>query len=95
MSKKNWMTMKIIKEVLEKSEISDLPRVVFQGRIVCIQTEAEADKAIEYLLMQQRVGVDTETRPSFVSGKTYKVALVQISTLDVCFLFRLNCIAFP
>lgn len=95
MSKKNWMTMKIIKEVLEKSEISDLPRVVFQGRIVCIQAEAEADKAIEYLLMQQRVGVDTETRPSFVSGKTYKVALVQISTLDVCFLFRLNYIGFP
>ncbi len=86
--------MKIIKEALEKSGISDLPRVVFQGKIICIQTGTEADKAVEYLFTQQRVGVDTETRPSFVSRKTYKVALIQISTLDVCFLFRLNYIGF-
>lgn len=87
--------MKNIKDIFPKAELASLPKVTFEGRIVCVQTESEADKAIDYLMMQKRVGIDTETRPSFVSGKAYKVALVQISTLDVCFLFRLNYIGFP
>ena len=76
--------MMIIRDTFPKAELAGLPKVAFEGRIVCIQTEAEADKA-----------VDTETRPSFVSGRLYKVALVQVSTLDICFLFRLNYIGFP
>ena len=36
------------------------------------------------------MGIDTETRPAFRKGKTYKVALLQVSTHDTCFLFRLN-----
>ena len=83
--------MKTIKDTFPKSELADLPKAAFGGRIVCIQTEVEANKAVDYLMMQSRVGVDTETRPSFVSGRVYKVALVQVSTLDICFLFRLNC----
>lgn len=87
--------MKTIKDTFPKSELADLPKAAFGGRIVCIQTEMEANKAVDYLMMQSRVGVDTETRPSFVSGRVYKVALVQVSTLDICFLFRLNYIGFP
>lgn len=87
--------MMIIRDIFPKAELAGLPKVAFEGRIVCIQTEAEADKAVDYLLTQKRVGVDTETRPSFVSGRLYKVALVQVSTLDICFLFRLNYIGFP
>ena len=37
----------------------------------------------------------TETRPSFKRGTTHKVALLQISTQDTCFLFRLNRICMP
>ena len=87
--------MMIIRDTFPKAELAGLPKVAFEGRIVCIQTEAEADKAVDYLLTQKRVGVDTETLPSFVSGRLYKVALVQVSTLDICFLFRLNYIGFP
>ena len=87
--------MKTIRDVFPKAELAALPKVMFEGRIVCIQTEAEANKAIDYLMTYPRVGVDTETRPSFVSGQVHKVALVQISTADTCFLFRLNYIGFP
>ncbi len=87
--------MKIIKDTLPKAALSDLPKVLFDGRIVIIQTENEANQAVDFLMMQKRVGIDTETRPSFVSGYVNKVALVQIATLDVCFLFRLNYIGFP
>ena len=36
------------------------------------------------------VGFDTETRPAFKKGQKHKVALMQISTVDRCYLFRLN-----
>ena len=86
---------KLIKRAISKAEISVLPVVTFGGRIVTIQTVTDAEKAIDYLLTQKMVGVDTETRPSFVSGKSYKVSLLQVSTDEVCFLFRLNYIGFP
>jgi ribonuclease D len=34
--------------------------------------------------------LDTETRPSFKKGQVHQVALLQVSSYDVCFLFRLN-----
>ena len=82
--------MKRIRNTISKAEIASLPKVLFEGRIFVIYTEADADKAVEYLKTQQMVGVDTETRPSFKKGMTHKVALLQIATSDTCFLFRLN-----
>lgn len=87
--------MKRIRNTISKAEIASLPKVLFEGRIFVIYTEADADKAVEYLKTQQMVGVDTETRPSFKKGMTHKVALLQIATSDTCFLFRLNRIGMP
>ncbi|MCD8318991.1 MAG: 3'-5' exonuclease domain-containing protein 2 [Paraprevotella sp.] len=87
--------MKTLYNKFDQGLIPSLPRVVFEGRIFVIQTEAEADKAVDYLLMSSVLGVDTETRPSFRKGCTYKVALLQVSTDDTCFLFRLNRIGVP
>ena len=64
-------------------------------RIFVVYTESDAEKAVAYLKDQRIVGVDTETRPSFKRGTTHKVALLQISTQDTCFLFRLNRIGMP
>ena len=72
-----------------------MPKVLFPGRIFVVYTESDADKAVAYLKDQRIVGVDTETRPSFKRGTTHKVALLQISTQDTCFLFRLNRIGMP
>lgn len=72
-----------------------MPKVLFRGRIFVIYTESDAEKAVAYLKDQRIVGVDTETRPSFKRGTTHKVALLQISTQDTCFLFRLNRIGMP
>lgn len=85
----------IIKDKITKAEIAAMPKVEFPGQIYVIYTEADTDKAVAYLMNQQIVGVDTETRPSFKRGQTHKVALMQISTHDTCFLFRLNKIGMP
>ena len=64
--------------------------MLFEGRIVVVLTEQEAEKAVRYLLSQPIMGIDTETRPSFKKGSVHQVALLQVSSYDVCFLFRLN-----
>ena len=87
--------MKLIKKSISKAEIAAMPKVLFPGRIFVVYTESDAEKAVAYLKDQRIVGVDTETRPSFKRGTTHKVALLQISTQDTCFLFRLNRIGMP
>lgn len=76
----------------DKSMISALPRALFRGRIIVVLTAEQAQSAVRYLLDQPLLGLDTETRPSFTKGVSYHVSLLQVSTPDVCFLFRLNLI---
>jgi len=81
---------KIIYNKYDKTQIGALPRVLFEGRVVVVLTERDAEKAVNYLLSQPLLGIDTETRPTFRKGPMHQVALLQVSTHDVCFLFRLN-----
>lgn len=81
---------KTIYDRIDKAFVNTLPRVLFEGRVIVITTAADAEKAVEYLLGQDILGVDTETRPSFKKGRNNTVALLQVSTHDTCFLFRLN-----
>ena len=90
------MIQRLIQAKITKEEISKLPTEEFKGRIVILSTERDAEKAVNYLLHNaSMVGFDTETRPSFKKGRVYKVALMQVSTEDTCFLFRLNHIDLP
>ena len=75
--------------------ITELPIALFPGRIITIINENDADKAVDYLLSCDILGVDTETRPMFRKGEQHKVALLQVASRDTCFLFRLNDIGIP
>ncbi len=80
---------------ISKEEIAGLEIEEFTGRIISITNEKDAIKAVDYLLEFDRLGFDTETRPSFKKGQRYKISLMQISTEEACFLFRLNFIGIP
>lgn len=82
--------MKKIYSKFDKKEITALPPVVFPGRIISIITASEAEKAVDYLLSSDILGVDTETKPSFHRGEQHQVCLLQVSNHDTCFLFRLH-----
>jgi ribonuclease D len=84
------MVSTITKEVL-----NELPAEQFPGRIIVVQNQEESRKAGDYLKQFDILGFDTETRPSFKKGVINKISLVQLSTEDTCFLFRLNLIGFP
>jgi hypothetical protein len=81
---------KTIYNKFNKQLIPALPVVQFEGRVVVILTKRDAARAVDYLLRQSILGVDTETRPSFRRGDNHRVSLLQVSTHDTCFLFRLN-----
>lgn len=74
----------------DKRLIAGLPVAAFEGRIVVVLSNGEAERAVDFLLTQPLLGVDTETRPSFRRGWQYSVSLLQVSAEDICFLFRLN-----
>ena len=66
---------KLIYNKFDKPTIATLKRVVYDGKIVVINTPAQAESAVDYLLAQPVLGLDTETRPSFTKGKHYKCSL--------------------
>ena len=80
---------------IDKSEISAMPTVAFEGRITTIDTPQAVDQAIIALSKESHVGIDTETRPSFRKGVQHDVSLIQLSTADTCFLIRLNRTGMP
>lgn len=67
-----------------------MPVEIFPGEITVVDTEAKAVDALEALSGHKIIGFDTETKPSFSKGRVHKVALMQLSTNDHCYLFRLN-----
>jgi Ribonuclease D len=85
----------MFKTKITKDEVNQLPVVIFEGKITIVDDLSKIQPAIEELRKSTIVGIDTETKPSFTRGTHHKVSLVQISTLEHCFLFRLNKIDFP
>lgn len=75
---------------ISKEELAKMPAADLTHEIRVVETAADARSALRYLSRQKIVGFDTETRPSFKKGRNYNVSLIQISTDDISFLFRIN-----
>lgn len=75
--------------------LDKLPLSAFTGTIEVIDTMEAMENAYQYLQYHTCLGFDTETKPSFKKGKINVVSLLQLSTHDHAFLFRLNRIGLP
>ncbi len=75
---------------ISNEEASMLPAIEFTGPIAVIDSDMDIRAACNYLATQPVIGIDTETRPSFRPGPTNRVALLQLSSAERSFLFRLN-----
>lgn len=80
----------VFQPTIDNDTVAAMPAARFPGRIVIVDREEQVDAACEELLRHRVIGFDTETRPSFRAGVSYKVALLQLSTEDTCYLFRLS-----
>ena len=75
---------------ISNEDTAKLPAVLFDGPIVIVDDEKQVEAACRDLASSPVLGFDTETRPSFRPGISYRVSLLQLSTPQLCFLFRLN-----
>lgn len=82
------------KSEISKEELSELPMIAFEGEIICVDKEEDIKDAVEYLKQFEILGFDTETKPSFKKGVSNNVCLLQLSTEERAYLFRLHIIGF-
>jgi ribonuclease D len=80
---------------ISKEEVNELPLGQFEGEIYLIDRADQVEEAVDFLESQTLIGFDTETKPSFRKGEFNHVSLLQLSTTEQAFLFRLNKIGFP
>lgn len=80
---------------IDKATIQELPITHFEGEVIIVDHPTHVAPAIEYLSQHTILGVDTEARPSFKRGVHYPTALVQVATLERCYLFRLTHVGLP
>ncbi len=79
-----------LKRNISKEEIGHLPPFVFSGEVVVVEDASEAERIAEFLQKCPYLGFDTETRPAFRKGESYRVGLLQLASLERVYLFRLN-----
>jgi ribonuclease D len=84
-----------MKKCISNDELAELPLSSFGGVVHVIEQPEDLGAALEYLSRQSILGFDTETRPAFKKGQIYPVSLLQLSTSDQAFLFRINKIGLP
>lgn len=82
-------------ENIEDEYIRSLPVMSFPGVISVVDHPSQFEFARHHLIGERILGFDTETKPSFKKGQIHSVALLQLSTADHAFLFRLRKIQLP
>ena len=82
---------------ISKEELKGFPIKRFGGQIHIVENEADALRAVAYLSKYKFIGFDTESKPTFVKGKSniHGIALLQLSSDREAFLFRLNHFEMP
>ena len=81
--------------VIKKEDINKLPLIECPLEIEIITTQEAAIKAAIELKKETHLGFDTETRPSFKKGESYKISLLQLSGEKKAYLFRVNLFDIP
>lgn len=84
--------IKEFRKSITDEELAELPLSFFEGKIHLVEKVEQVTEAVNYLKSQPILGFDTETRPAFKKGQNHHVALLQLSTADQSFLFRINMI---
>ena len=85
----------MLKKSITKEELRNLPLTSFEQEIIVIENRVQFEHYLPELYLENVLGFDTETRPSFKKGIKNKVSLLQLATQEKAYLFRLNKIGLP
>lgn len=83
------------RESVTTEELNSFEYRSFEGEITLVDNMDDFYRVLPELRKFRVLGFDTETKPTFKKGKTHKVSLLQLSSADRAFLFRLNKIGLP
>ena len=85
----------MFKESITNDELTEMPLKSFEGEIIVVDSKRKIKRAVKELSRHRVIGFDTETKPSFKKGVNNKVALLQLSTRNRAYLFRINRFGLP
>lgn len=80
---------------ITKEEVNQLPRALFPGQIVVVDSLDQVEAAVADLEQCSIIGMDTESRPVFSREQKQRIGLVQLSSETTCYLFRVCKIKLP
>ena len=75
---------------LNKDEINGMPLIKYEGDIKVFSKKDNIQGAVDYLLNQEVIGFDTETRPTFTKGPLNAPSIMQLAGGDSVFIFQLG-----
>lgn len=78
------------KENISNEDVNLLSTVQFEGDIFVVTTPEQQKEAVDYLASCKIIGFDTESKPTFKKGVKDKISLVQLSSEDRAYLFRIS-----
>lgn len=80
---------------ITSEELNQLPLRAFSGKVTLITDASMLTSIVKEIARHDVLGFDTETRPSFKRGQSYKVALLQLAVPNKVFLFRIHQTGLP
>ena len=75
---------------LSKDEINEMHLIKYDGKIRVISSKDNVQESIDYLMTQEIIGFDTETRPTFTKGPVNAPSLMQLAGEGAVFIFQLD-----
>ena len=80
----------MLPRAITKEELAALPIRRYDGEVALAATPEELERAMEEIRAEGVAGFDTETRPAFRKGESYRPSLIQVATARRVHLFQLS-----
>jgi len=80
---------------ISKEEIQNLPLFSYNGLIVNVDNKHQFEDAFKKMNAESIIGIDSETKPTFVKGQYHHTALIQLATADCVYLIKPQKTGFP
>jgi len=75
---------------VSKEDVRNYPLIDFKGNIHVISELAELVNCCHIISKQTIIGFDTETKPAFKKGVSHDISVLQLSTDNDVFIFRID-----
>lgn len=80
---------------IDRDTLNSLPRIQFTGQIVVAKSENDLVRWLPILCVEQVIGFDTESKPSFKKGKVNGISILQLANSKLAIIVEVKKIGIP